>query len=221
MKVGFICGYYSDTAEKVTGVKRPRNPPFYEAWMFCLAVKSGEYHRTFYIEREAGRLNIDDKNFNLVRPTFGEWAAKWAAQLSSDPLVIVPVPSKDGVTGADSYRSLKMAQDALAGTAYADSVFDGLRWNKQLLAAHEGGLRSRAEFVKVLEVQPGLDGKNVVLIDDLFTTGASLLACEDKLTAAGAKVLGAVTCGKAVYDAKEPPFKGRTFDLTEELADVK
>lgn len=221
MKVGFICGYWSETATKRTGKARPHNPPFGEAWMFCLAVKSGEYHRTFFIEREAGRLDINDKNFHLVRPTFGEWAAKRIAQLYSDPLVIVPVPSKDGVTGADSYRSLKMAQEALAGTAYADKVFDGLRWNKELLAAHQGGLRSRAEFVKLLEVRPGVDGKNVVLIDDLLVTGASLLACEDKLTAAGATVLGAVTCGKAVYDDSEPPFKGRTYDLTEELADVR
>jgi predicted amidophosphoribosyltransferase len=59
----------------------------------------------------------------------------------------------------------------------------------------------------------------IVLIDDLFTTGGSLLACQDRLTEAGATVLGAITCGRTVYDATEPPFKAREFELTEELSD--
>jgi predicted amidophosphoribosyltransferase len=221
MKVAYICGYYSDTAEKTTGVKRPRNPPFYEAYMFCWAVKSGLYKHDFYIEREAaGRLNITNDNFHLVRPTFGEWAARRLPTFSTEPLLIIPVPSKGATPGQATYRSLEMAQQAFKDTPFAGSVFHGLRWNKKLPAAHEGGPRKRADILPLLDAMPGAEGKNVVLVDDLVVTGSSLLACEDKLTAAGAKVLGAITCGKSVYDAKEPPFKARTFEFVEEMADV-
>ena len=66
-----------------------------------------------------------------------------------------------------------------------------------------------------------LKGKKIVLVDDLVTTGGSLLACKDCLEAAGATVVGAVTRGRTVYDATEAPFKSREFELTEEMSDQR
>ena len=220
MKVAHACGYYSELAVKA-GKPRPRKPPFWEAYMFCLAVKSGEFHRDFYIERAAGRLNINRNNFRLVRPTFGAWVAKKLPTVSKKPLLVVPVPSKDALPNADTYRSLRLAQEALKGTAYEASVFDGLRWTNELQQAHEGGTRRRADLFPLLQTKGDVKRKQVVLIDDLVTTGGSLLACKDRLEAAGAKVLGAITCGRTVYDAAEGPFTARDFDLTDELSDYR
>jgi hypothetical protein len=227
MKVAHACGYYSELAVKA-GKPRPRDPPFWEAYMFCRAVKSGEFHRDFYIERAAGRLSINRKNFNLVRPVFGEWVAKKLLTFSVpvQPLSIVPVPSKDALAVAATYRSFEMAQQALKGTGYENCVLDALRWNKPLEKAHEGGTRKRADLLPLLDAKtdikgkPIVKGKQVVLIDDLVTTGGSLLACQDRLTAAGATVLGAITCGRTVYDDTEPPFGAREFELTAELSDI-
>jgi len=218
MKVAHTCGYYSELAVKA-GKPRPRDPPFWEAYMFCHAVKSGQFHRNFYIERVAGRLNINQRNFNLVRPTFGEWVARTLPTFSDKPLSVVPVPSKDALAGATSYRSLEMAQQALKGTAYENCILDALRWNAQLEKAHEGGTRKRADLLPLLNLKTAVKDKQIVLIDDLVTTGGSLLACQDRVTAAGAKVLGAITCGRTVYDDTEPPFMAREFELSEELAD--
>jgi hypothetical protein len=52
MKVAHACGYYSELAVKA-GKPRPRRPPFWEAYMFCHAVKSGKFHHTFVISRKA------------------------------------------------------------------------------------------------------------------------------------------------------------------------
>ncbi len=60
-----------------------------------------------------------------------------------------------------------MAQEALKGTAYEGSIFDGLRWNKKLKSAHDGGPRKRAELLPHLETRGDLKDKKVVLIDDL------------------------------------------------------
>jgi hypothetical protein len=46
-----------------------------------------------------------------------------------------------------------------------------------------------------------------------------LLASMDCLTAAGANVLGAITCGKTIYDIKTPAFGTEQIELTAELAD--
>ncbi len=87
--------------------------------------------------------------------------------------------------------------------------------------AHEGGSRKREELLPLLMAKPEVKGKKVVLIDEVVTTGGNLLACADRLSAAGATVIGAVTCGLSVCDTNEPPFGARQFDLTEQLQDYR
>jgi len=221
MRVHCCCGYYSDYAEKVTGIPRPRDPPFWESYMFCWAVKSGEYHRDFYILKAEGRLDITKDNFDRVRPTFGEWAAKVIATFPEKSLHLVPVPNTEALVNVTTYRTLKMVQEAFSETAFNGRALDGLRWKSQRQKAHEGGSRKRADLLPLLEATPQVGGKNIVLIDEIVTTGGNLLACQDSLIAAGANVVGAVTCGLSVYDVKEPPFGARNFELTEQLKDYR
>jgi predicted amidophosphoribosyltransferase len=112
-----------------------------------------------------------------------------------------------------------MTNEIFKDTPYANNVLDGLRWNKDVAKAHEGGDRSRAVLLPLLDALPAVKGKRVVLIDELFSTGGSLLASSDCLIAAGAEVSGAVTCGKTIYDFGTPPFGTGEFELTTELAD--
>jgi predicted amidophosphoribosyltransferase len=154
-----------------------------------------------------------------VRKTFGEWAAGEVPRFSKEPPAFVPVPSKDGLVGKGDYRSLKMVTEIFKDTAYAEHVLDGLRWKKEAQKAHEGGTRDRAILLPLLEASPTAKGKRVLLIDELFSTGGSLLASSDRLTAAGAEVLGAITCGRTIYDFKTPAFGTQEFELTTELSD--
>jgi predicted amidophosphoribosyltransferase len=219
MRVHSCCGYYSDFAVKATGVARPRNPPFWESYMFCWAVKSGQYKRDFYIIKSEGRLDINKNNFHLVRPIFGEWAAKAIATFGEKSMYLVPVPNTEALENVSNYRTLTMVREAFKNTDYKDCALDGLRWSKQRQKAHEGGSRKREELLPLLIAKRELRDTNIVLVDEIITTGGNLLACLDRLTDAGAKVIGAVTCGRSVYDLKEPPFGARHFDLTEQLQD--
>ena len=221
MKVHSCAGYYSEYAEKVTGVARPHDPPFWESYMFCWAVKVGSFKSKFYILKDGQRLDITKENFNLVRPIFGEWAAKVIAALQEKDVYLVPAPDTAALSNVHGYRTLKMAQEAFKETAYSDRVLDGLRWTKQRRKGHEGGSRKRADLLPLLEAKAEVKGKKVVIVDDIVTTGGNLLACQDRLIDAGATVLSAVTCGRSVYDLKDLPYGARSFDLTEQLQDYK
>ena len=219
MRVHCCCGYYSDFAARVTGVARPRDPPFWEAYMFCWAVKSGRFHRNFYIVKSDGRLDITKANFNRVRPTFGEWAAKVITEFPERPLYLVPVPDTEALVNVAGYRTLNLVREAFKETEYEGQALDGLRWTKRRKKGHEGGSRKREELLQLLETKDDVNGKNIVLIDEIVTTGGNLLACSDKLVKTGAKVIGAVTCGRSVYDLDDAAFGARNFELTEQLQD--
>jgi predicted amidophosphoribosyltransferase len=218
MKVYFMCGYYSDLAHSKQ--RRPEN--YWDAYFFCWGVKVGEYKRSFSIHSGKDKTYITKSNFSLARETFGKLIEKCAAKLDPESAaLLVPVPSKDGIHDAASFRTLDMTNEALRGTDLANRVNGGLVWSKEIPKAHEGGARSRKILAPLLSVDDFLKGKKVILIDDIFSTGSSLLAASDALTAAGCTVLGAVTCGKTIYDLETPHFGEQEFELTEELADWK
>jgi hypothetical protein len=176
----------------------------------------------------AARLKITKTNFSEARKTFGQWAVGQISKLGAKGEVkLVPVPSKDGLSSASTYRSLKMAEEAFAGTSYVvdgttyvSSVVDGLRWKKKVSQAHAGGSRSRAVLLPLLETTANLKkADKVILVDELYSTGGSLLACAGRLAATGVEVLGAITCGKTIYDFNTPAFGTVEFELTTELSD--
>jgi hypothetical protein len=221
MKVYSFCGYYSDYAAKVSRVARPHDPPFWESYMFCWAVKVGKFKSGFYVINDGERTTISKSNFHLVRPTFGGWAVPAIAEFEQKDVYLVPAPDTEALSSAQTYRTLTMTEEAFKGTEYEGRILDGLRWAKRRQRGHEGGSRKRKELLPLLEAKPGVKGKNVVLVDDIVTTGGNLLACQDRLIAAGANVVGAVTCGLSVYDVNKPPYGERSFDLTEQLQDYK
>jgi hypothetical protein len=215
MKVISYCGYYPDRAHKE--LKR-RTEDYWNAYFYVWAIKVGSHKRDFYILAPQ-RINITKTNFGLVRKTFGKWASEQIPKLSKGEPALIPVPSKDGLVGKGTYRSLDMVREAFAGTKYARCVVDGLRWNRQVSQAHVGGARSRDILLPLLNASKEVKGNQIILIDELFSTGGSLLACADCLTTAGAKVLGAITCGKTIYNFDRPAFGTQEFELTAELAD--
>jgi phosphoribosylpyrophosphate synthetase len=112
-----------------------------------------------------------------------------------------------------------MTNEALKDKKLAAQVVGGLRWNEELAKAHEGGTRDRTLLASMLSVDAALKGKKVILVDDLVTKGSSLLAAGDVLGQAEATVLGAVVCGKTIYDLNTKHFGEDEFNLTAELAD--
>lgn len=215
MKVRFCCAYYSDKAKGIA--KRPED--YWDAYFYVWAVKVGSFKKSFYIHATDGKLNVTAKNFEVVRRSFGKYIARCLERDFPNADWVVPVPSKDAIVGTQTSRAQKMAVESLAATPHAGKAHASVLWTKKLDPAHEGGARLRANLKPHLHVDGNVKGRSVVLVDDLLSRGGSLLAVKEALEEAGANVLGAVVCGKTVYDFDVKPFGDNEFELTEELAD--
>lgn len=214
MKVHFICGYYSDLAHKKT--KRPED--YWDARNYVWAVKTGEYKHKFLVHRPSGRVRMTGANITLARKWFGDFITYCLKQEEyPNDVCLVPVPSKDALPVAVTYRSLDMVRDAMKGQKQAYQILDAVRWTEQLAKAHEGGGRGRQFIKERLKLHADVKGRSIVLVDDLISTGSSMLAVKDVMEDGGAKVIGGVTCGKTVYDFTFKPFGTQHFDFDEEM----
>ena len=218
MRVRYICGYWSKLTDQVLG-QRPAD--YRSAYLYVWAVKHGAFKSDFYIIRSDGkRTHINRENFQIVRKAFGDFIVNrindegWG----DDPL-LVAVPSRDAILGADAARSSGMLIEAMAQTKLAKSTYTDLRWKKRMVEAHKGGERGRDQARELLTCTNEVRDRSVVLIDDLLTRGGTLLAARGVLEAAGANVVGAITVGRTMYNKDILAFGRQTFDLDHELAD--
>ena len=217
MNVCYICGYWGRLTDRVLG-KRPDD--YRHAYLYVWAVKYGTYKKPFYvITKDGNKTWINPENFSSVRRRFGNFIAQRIEEHVWDGALLVHVPSKDAVLSATAPRSLTMLNEAMAATRLGHTVCDALRWSKRLDTAHEGGERRSHEIAPYLHVTQNVSSRGVVLIDDLVTRGGSLLAAQKVLEEAGATVVGAVTCGRTMYQSDIRPFGSQRFDLIEELDD--
>jgi predicted amidophosphoribosyltransferase len=141
-------------------------------------------------------------SIGLARP-LGEVVARCAAAAVPDPaasLLLVPVPSSPAAIrrrGDDVVRLLaERAHRRLRACGRQTKVAAVLRQRRQV--ADSAGLSAPARLTNLadaLEVlrrgQAGVRGARVVIIDDLVTTGATLVAATEALSRAGAHVVGA------------------------------
>lgn len=215
MKVHFISGYYSDLASRK--IRRPED--YWDAYFYVWAVKMGQFKRKFYIHSKKEKIEVQKSNFSVAREMFGRFTTKRVEADWGKDVQLVPVPSKDAVGDSSDFRTSRMLCESLSKTGFSDQQIDALSWSEELQQAHQGGSRRRDFLKQHLELRGEVKGCKLILVDDLLSTGASLLASKEFLEENGATVLGAVTCGRTIYDFKTPPFGRQTMDLVEELAD--
>ncbi|MFZ5609508.1 MAG: ComF family protein [Pseudomonadota bacterium] len=133
----------------------------------------------------------------------GQWLARAAAGLAAEADIIVPVPLH--------WRRLwrrRYNQSALLAEALARQVSRPL-WRDALIRLRatpsQGGLSARqrrdnvrAAFAVAERSRSWLAGKRVLLVDDVFTTGATAEACAKALRRAGACGIDLVTLARVV-----------------------
>lgn len=165
-------------------------------------------------ERARAVLRYDDASKGMIlafkhgdrtdaAPAFGQWMARAGAGLLADADVIAPVP-------LHRWRLLRRRFNQSALLARRISQLSGveaapLALERVRATPTQGGLsadgrrRNVQGAFAVREGQAGaVAGRRVVLVDDVYTTGATLSACARALRRAGARAVTALALARVV-----------------------
>lgn len=151
------------------------------------------FHRVSFAQQETNRHILDFKAGRM-------YAKRWAAQAIGQALaaaelkevVVVCVPASCQRTYARRYRKFSRMLCDICGAA---DGFDCIEVIGHRQKAHRGAQRNES-LVQNVVISSNLRGRKVLVIDDIYTTGATYNAFTTRLAEAGALVCGAVFLGK-------------------------
>lgn len=145
-----------------------------------------------------------------ITPAFGRWLTRAGAELLDDADLLVPVPLHRWRLLRRGYNQAAVLANAVAretGLAVVPDLVQRIRATRS-----QQGLSGRARLDNVgpgaFRLHPWhrrrVDGRRIVLIDDVLTTGATVGACTRVLRRAGAARVDVLTLARVVRDASHP-----------------
>lgn len=133
--------------------------------------------------------------------TLVPWLAEAGADLLAECDVIMPVPLHRWRLLSRRYNQSGLLAKRLGDLAQKPVAFSTLKRIKS--TPPQGYLKKDQRIANVKDafaVKGDVTGKTVLLIDDVFTTGATLNACADALLAAEAKSVDVLAVARVVRD---------------------
>jgi len=139
-------------------------------------------------------------------PAYGRWMARAGAEVLGDADLVVPVPLHWRRLFMRRYNQAVLLARALArdrGIRVAPDLLRRRRWTGS--QAGRRGKERRRNVRRAFDVHPRwqaeLDGKTVLLVDDVMTTGATVDACVQALQLGGAAHVDVLTLARVVKPA--------------------
>jgi ComF family protein len=136
-------------------------------------------------------------------PAFGRWLARAGADLVADADWIAPVPLHPLRLWRRRFNQSALLTQALAREADVSEKFAPDLLRRTRATPTQGGLNAsqrrrnvRGAFAVQARHADGLRGRRVLLIDDVYTTGATLEACTRALLKAGAETVDALVLAR-------------------------
>jgi ComF family protein len=125
-------------------------------------------------------------------PAFGRWMARAGAALLKDADLIAPVPlHRRRLFSRRFNQSAELARQVarLSGVPFVPDLLERVRATRpQVGLSGDARRRNVAGAFRVSEaMKAAARGRNVVIVDDVMTTGATAEACARALAAAGAR----------------------------------
>jgi predicted amidophosphoribosyltransferase len=190
----------------------------YDAHDFIDAIKDRDINGYAHVRLRGTRHRFDNTNRQEVVGWFATMVADYFEKAPIDrPFVLVPVPgSKVDLAYTEVPRTTQLAEVVARALGEGVTVMDALRWRTAMPSANaQGGTRDPARLFENLAITGKLEGSNVVLVDDVLTSGGHLQACAAKVLKGGANLVIAVCAGRADQQQQVDPFAVRL----EEIAD--
>ncbi len=183
------------------------SPFTYELGEGALSAQAIAYPPAF--DRARSSVLYDDRARQLVqglkfadRTELAPWMARWmiraADDLDMENSVVLPVPLHKRRLFVRRYnQSAELARNiaAICGMTYAPELLIRFRATRQQVGL---GVKERQKNVNgAFRVPAGMGihikGKSIILVDDVYTTGATLEACARALRRAGASQISCLT----------------------------
>ena len=136
-------------------------------------------------------------------PAFARWMARVGAELIEDCDLIAPVPLHWRRLFRRRYNQAALLSQPIAAAARRRHAPDLLRRLRPGGGSGRLGRRARRERVAgAFEVKASwrdeVRGRNILLIDDVLTTGATASACAEALLDGGARAVDVLTLARVV-----------------------
>jgi ComF family protein len=145
-----------------------------------------------------------------ITPTLGQWLARAGSELVADADLLAPVPLHRWRLLRRGYNQAALLATALTRGVGAVLVPDLLQRVRPTASQQGLGARARQENVTAgaFRLHPWhrrrVEGRRVLLVDDVLTTGATVGACARVLRRAGALQIDVLTLARVVRDASNP-----------------
>jgi ComF family protein len=160
--------------------------------------------RSVFVYDEHSRTLVTKLKFSdqlYLASVFGPWLTKTGNEMIAESHIIVPVPLSYRRFISRRYNQAALLARALAQKTHLPVIPDALLRKKHTLPQTGLSRRQREENVQgAFAVNPrhknDIKGKNVLLIDDVLTTGSTVSACAKQLIKSGAMRVNVLTLAR-------------------------
>ena len=182
----------------------PKDPKFrpqdWVARYLVKAVKNDvEALKRSHIELKGRTFN--HKNADQLVEAYCKWAADRLRELGLEGCTLAAIPNSGATPALGTFATFDIVQRIAGKLGPSCTPFGGIRFQKPLVAAHQGGTRNKDQLLaNMVLVQPLPDHKPVVFFDDVCSSGGHLFAAQRLLAQNGHAVEHVITCGRTVNE---------------------
>jgi len=144
-----------------------------------------------------------------LAPTMGRWMANAGRELLADTDAIVPVPLHWRRQWARRFNQAALLSEVVSKTSDVPVAHTALKRVKATpqqvgLSQSERALNVQGAFRVPPAAKAAVEGRRLILIDDVITTGATVDACARALNRAGAAHVDVLVFARVVAAARAP-----------------
>jgi hypothetical protein len=203
-------------AAYLTTAAAPWRNADYCALMFVKAIKAWEFGGYHWIPVCGNPRRLTQENSDDAIQWFGEMAAAHFAGKFRRQISLVPIPNSNCTVKTKTIPRTKQLAESIADRLNGVTIWDGLRFKKLMTPSSKGGTRNPHELYENLVVTKDLPGNRIIIVDDVRTTGAHLIAAKARLVEKGGNCDLAICAGRTILAQEPNPFA----TIEEELDDL-